>query len=392
MPMPVFSYRSRIYFALFGLIFITSLTACTQRSGDQSSFSSEKAKTQTIKVRYAEGFSVEEFKNFTLLRIFNPFQNQSDTLRYMLVSGGETVPENTGNAQVIRTPIESMIATSTTHVALTEMLESNRVIKGMVGAEYVYSRKVRERLQTGDVTSFTQGEFNNEVALDINPDLVMISAGQASQYDNYRLLVEAGIAVFVNAEWLETTPLGKAEWVKVMGLLLEKTGQANQAFQKVAENYNRLKSKAKNADSQPLVINNMPYKGAWFVSGGNSFTAQFLKDAKADYPWYETDETGGLRLNFETVYEQGLKAEVWLNPGTAKNKDDILAKDARFQDFKSFRNGRIYNNNKRMGPTGGNDYWETGVVRPDLILSDFITILHPSIMESDSLYFYQKVD
>jgi iron complex transport system substrate-binding protein len=262
----------------------------------------------------------------------------------------------------------------------------------MVGAEYAYSSDIRQALDKGNITPFAQGEFNNEVALNMNPDLLMISAGQASQYDNYRLLVEAGIAVFVNAEWLETTPLGKAEWVKVMGLLLEKEELANEQFEEVAKRYNRLKAKAKAVDAKPLVINNMPYKGAWFVSGGNSFTAQYLKDAGADYPWYDNDSTGGLRLDFETVYDAGLRAEVWLNPGTAETREDIVAADSRFKDFKSYENGRIYNNNKRMGPTGGNDFWETGVVRPDLVLSDLITILHPDFLQSDSLYFYQKVE
>lgn len=391
MPMPIHSFQNRIFVALVGVMFVLSLTYCTQQSGNQSSFSSQEAKTQTVEVQYAEGFSVTEFDGHTLLQIFNPFQDQSDTLRYVLVSRNQPAPENIGRAQLIRTPIRSMIATSTTHIALTEMLNANNVIAGMVGAEYAYSQEIRRRLKNGEITAFTQGQFNNEVALEMNPDIVMISAGQSSQYDNYRLLVKSGISVFVNAEWLETTPLGKAEWIKVMGMLLEKTDQATRAFQEVAANYNRLKARANQAQIDPLVINNMPYKGAWFVSGGNSFTAQFLKDAEADYPWYDSESTGGLRLNFETVYEQGLKAEVWLNPGTAKTKEDILAKDARFKDFKSFQNGRIYNNNKRMGPTGGNDFWETGVVRPDLILSDLITIFHPNLLESDSLYFYQKV-
>jgi iron complex transport system substrate-binding protein len=261
----------------------------------------------------------------------------------------------------------------------------------MVSAEYAYSSEIRGGLEKGRIIPFTQGEFNNEVALNMNPDLVMISAGQASQYDKYRLLVDAGIAVFVNAEWLETTPLGKAEWVKVMGLLLGKEELANERFEEVAQKYNQLKSRADSAAANPLVINNMPYKGAWFVSGGESFTAQFLKDAGADYPWYENKSTGGLRLDFEAVYEAGLRADVWLNPGTASTKKDILAADSRFEDFKSYKTGRIYNNNKRMSAAGGNDFWETGVVRPDLILSDLINILHPEVMDRDSLFFYQKV-
>lgn len=380
----------RSYPSLFLVILLAGfLQNCNRNTSNPSQNQTLRG---TVDVQYARGFSINKYESHTLINIFNAFQDQPDTLRYVLVSRDDELPEDIPDGQVIRTPIQSMIATSTTHIALTEMLDANNVIKGMVGAEYAYSPAIRKRFEQGEITAFTQGEFNNEVALNMNPDLVMISAGQASQYDNYRLLVDSGIAVFVNAEWLETTPLGKAEWLKVMGALLEKEEQANRQFAKVAQRYEQLKSKAEGAAGDPLVINNMPYKGAWFVSGGESFTAQFLKDAGADYPWYNNPSTGGLRLNFETVYEAGLRAEVWLNPGTAVTKEDILAKDGRFSDFKSFETGRIYNNNKRMSPSGGNDFWETGVVRPDLILSDLITILHPEIMESDSLYFYQKVE
>lgn len=348
----------------------------------------------SIRVRYARGFDVQQYKAFTLLKVFNPFQERADTLRYLLVGRDEPLPRSYPfpQAQVIRTPVQRMIATSTTHIALTGMLDAQQVIVGMVGARYAYDPEIRRRLASGQITPFSQGEFNNEVALNINPDLLMISAGQASQYDNYRLLADAGIGVLVNAEWLETTPLGKAEWVKVMGLLVEQQEEAVRRFRRVADAYEALTAKAAQRRERPLVITNMPYQGAWFVPGGDSFTAQFLKDAGAGYPWDENESTGGLRLDFETVYEAGLRADVWINPGTASSRADILAADSRFSDFKSYKNGRIYNNNKRMSAAGGNDFWERGVVRPDLILSDLIAIFHPGMAPRDSLYFYQKVD
>jgi len=374
------------------MLWLSLFSACNHQSEKSSVPTQNEPEYKAVQVHYAQGFSIDEYADYSVINIFNSFQDQSDSLRYVLVPRGKESPDGFKNAQVIKTPVRSLIATSTTHIALTEMLNANEVIKGMVGAQYAYNSEIRRGFEEGKITAFTQGEFNNEVALDMNPDLVMISAGQASQYDNYRLLVDSGIAVFVNAEWLETTPLGKAEWVKVMGLLLEKEELAEKQFKKVAERYNALKARADKSSEKPLVINNMPYKGAWFVSGGNSFTAQYLKDAAADYPWYDNKSTGGLRLDFETVYEAGLRAEVWLNPGTAITKKDILAVDPRFKDFKSLETGRIYNNNKRMSPSGGNDFWETGVVRPDLILSDLITILHPGTLENNSLYFYQKVE
>jgi iron complex transport system substrate-binding protein len=191
---------------------------------------------------------------------------------------------------------------------------------------------------------------------------------------------------------METSPLGKAEWVKVMAALLNKEQLANQKFNAVSKKYNELEAAVDKAEEKPLVINNLPYKGAWFVPGGGSFTANFLRDAQADYPWFDNSSTGGLRKGFESVYKVGLHADVWLNPGAAKSKEEILAKDSRFKDFKSFQNGAIYNNNRRMSPAGGNDFWESGVVHPEIILADLIKIFHPNILPGHELYYYQQIN
>nr|WP_282958230.1 ABC transporter substrate-binding protein [Halalkalibaculum roseum] len=262
----------------------------------------------------------------------------------------------------------------------------------MVGAEYAYSSEIKKMLDEGKITGFNQGEFNKEQALALQPDLIMVSAGQSSQFDDYRVLMDSGINVLLNSEWLETTPLGKAEWVKMMGALLNREDMANEQFGKVATQYHNLKGKVAEAKEKPLVINNLPYKGAWFVSGGDSFTARYLKDAGADYPWYGNSSTGGLRKDFEAVYEVGLKADVWINPGAANSLDEIIEKDSRFRDFKPLKSGRIYNNNRRMSDSGGNDYWESGVVHPERVLADLIHIFHPEILSERELYYYKKLD
>jgi iron complex transport system substrate-binding protein len=344
-----------------------------------------------VEAEYAEGFRISYHKNYKLLEILKPFQNQVDTLRYSLVPKELTDRVEVENTEEIPIPINSLLVTSTTHIALTEILEATDVITGIASADYVFHRDIRERVERDEIVSLPQGELNKEEVLSLDPDLLMISGGQSAQFDNFQMLRDSDIGVMVNSEWLETTPLGKAEWVKVMAALLNKEELANKEFEAVAEEYNRLKSLTDSIDEKPLVINNMPYKGAWFVSGGDSFTAQFLKDSGAEYPWFDSEKTGGLRKSFEVIYEIGLEADVWLNPGTAKTKEDILAKDSRFKDFKPFKMGEIYNNNRRITEAGGNDFWESGVVHPEIILADLIKIFHPELLPDHSLYYYQKV-
>ena len=366
-----------------------------EKQADHQSHSNNIEQVQfadSVHAEYAEGFRISYHKNYKLLEILKPFQDQVDTLRYSLVPRDITDEVEIENTTEIPIPIQSLLTTSTTHIGLAEMLNATDILTGMVGADYVYSKDIRSRLEKGKMVSLPHGELNKEKILAMDPDLLMISGGQSSQFDNVKILMDSDVNVMVNSEWLETTPLGKAEWVKVLAALLNEEELANQKFNAVADEYNRLKSMVDGIGEKPTVINNVPYKGAWFVSGGESFTAQFLKDAGADYPWFGSDETGGLRKSFEVIYEIGLEADIWIHPGATKTKEDILAKDSRFKDFKPFKTGKIYNNNRRMSPSGGNDFWESGVVHPEIILADLIKIFHPQLLPDHKLYYYQKID
>lgn len=398
-PMLQKYFHSLIPNLLYFLVAAGVLTFCACTGSAQKENTSPKADERVVfedrvEAEYAGGFRISYHENYKLLEILNPYQDMQDTLRYLLKPRGVNLDASviTGNAQVIEIPIRSMIATSTTHIALTNMLEANEIIVGMAGARYIYNPQIKEKVDSGEVVSFNEGEFNKEQALAMGPDLVMVSAGQSSQFDDYKVLMDSGIGVFINSEWLETTPLGKAEWVKVMAAFLNKEAIANEKFSRVEERYLELRQKVQNVDQKPLVINNMPYKGAWFVSGGNSFEAVLLKDARADYPWFDEKSAGGLRKDFEVIYEIGLDAEVWINTGAAATRAEILEKDTRFRDFKAFRTGRIYNNNRRMSPAGGNDYWESGVVHPERLLADLIHIMHPERLPDHDLYYYQKLN
>lgn len=387
------SFYLPIYIYLFGLLF-WGVTAC-QSSSHEHQVAKETTGTtsfsEEVHAQYAKGFRISYHKNYKLLEVLNPFQNKMDTLRYALVPRDLKDKVEVPDADKIVIPIQTMIATSTTHVALTEMLNATHILQGIVGADYIYSSNVQKKLDSGAITGFPLGDFNKEVALNMQPDLLMISGGQASQFDSYRMLMDSGINVLVNAEWLETTPLGKAEWVKVLAALLNKEKMANQKFSAVAKRYNQLKASVDSLQQKPIVIANMPYKGAWFVPGGDSYNATILKDAGANYPWSDSKQTGGVRKDFEVVYQVGLKADFWINPGAAKTKEDLLTKDSRFRDFKPFKTGAIYNNNRRMSASGGNDFWESGVVHPDVILADLVKIFHSAVVPHHQFYYYQKV-
>ena len=197
----------------------------------------------------------------------------------------------------------------------------------------------------------------------------------------------------VNSEWVETTPLARAEWVKLMAALLNKESIVNGKFREVEREYNRLANLAEKTGTKPSLITGMNSKDSWFVPNGNSYVCKFLQDAGGSYHWANTRAAGSLPLSFETVYPVALEADFWLNVsiGNIQTKAEILARDSRYADFKAFKTGQIYTYNKRLNTQGANDYWESGAVNPQQVLADLIKILHPELLPKHELIYYQQV-
>jgi iron complex transport system substrate-binding protein len=210
-------------------------------------------------------------------------------------------------------------------------------------------------------------------------------------FSRYKTLIDAGIPVLPNAEWLETTPLGKAEWVKLIGALTDREAFVNRKFDSVEKSYQRLAAIGSTAPIKPSVIVALPFKGTWYTPAGGSYMAQFLRDAGATYRWADSKGTGSLALSFETVAPVALTADFWLNVGYVNSKNDIRAQDPRFGAFHSFQTGAIYNFNNRLNDLGSNDYWESGAVSPQIILADLIRILHPELLPKDTLVYYKQL-
>ncbi|MGY0037045.1 hypothetical protein [Pedobacter sp. NJ-S-72] len=135
-----------------------------------------------------------------------------------------------------------------------------------------------------------------------------------------------------------------------------------------------------------------PYKGTWYVPDGDSYMVQFLKDAGTSYKWADIHGKGSLPLNFETVAPVALKADFWLNVGTVDTKDDIKAIDNRYIEFKPFKDGHIFNFNKKVNDIGSNDYWESGSVNPQIVLGDLIKIFHPELLPDHQLVYYKQLN
>lgn len=343
-------------------------------------------------LKYARGFSITYFKNYKVVNVLNNLGSKADTIQYLLVQKGTPAPSGFSKAHKIEIPVNKMIAMSSMHIALADFAEAADVIVGLGDTKYVSSLAVRKNIEEGKVKSVGgDASMNDELVIAMRPDLVMAVGNPETKSGRYQTLAGADIPVLLNSEWLETTPLGRVEWVKLMGALLNKEALVNKKFAFIDQEYNRLAALSRKAATKPSVIIGMPFKGTWFVPDGDSYVAQFLRDAGSNYNWSNTKKTGSLALSFETVAPVALNADFWLNVGYVNNKNDIAAQDKRYTYFKPFVNNKVYNFNKRVNDIGSNDYWESGAVNPHLILADIIKILHPELLPSHQLVYYKPL-
>lgn len=343
-------------------------------------------------VKYAKGFSIDYYKGYKLLRIFSGFGAKRDTIQYVLLGKGAQAPEGFSQSELIHIPLKSLVAMSSMHVALADFAGEANAIVGLGSLKYVSSPTVLANIKAGRVKEVgIDGTMNDELLIGMKPDLVMVMGNPDAKFSKYKTLTAAGVPVMLNSEWLETTPLGRAEWVKVMAALMDKEELVNRKFNAIEKEYGRLAEIGRNAATKPSVICGMPYKGTWYVPDGDSYMVTFLKDAGTSYKWADVHGTGSLALNFETVAPEALKADFWLNIGYVDTKKDIRAIDARYAGFKPFKTGRLFNNNGRVNEQGSNDYWESGAVNPQLVLADMIRILHPALLPDHQLVYYKQL-
>ncbi|MCC9138213.1 ABC transporter substrate-binding protein [Pontibacter silvestris] len=374
------------------LLFATSCEHASKDNKINYAVAQEDVFPDKATIRYAKGFTLSYHGTYKMVNILNHFEDRVDTLQYLLVQRGTAVPSHSPDVQVIEIPVQQLVGMSSMHVGLVDFAEAADVLVGLGNLKYVSSAHVRENIKAGKVKEVGNGgALNNELLISMQPDLVMVTGSPDAKLSLYQTLQAAGIPVMINSEWLETTPLGRAEWVKLLAALLNKEALVNEKFANVEQEYHKLMDLTSQAKTKPSVITSMPFKGTWAVPDGDSYMARFLKDAATTYEWSDVQGKGSLQLDFERVAPVALQADFWLNVGYVDTKEDIAGRDVRYKDFKPFRQGTIFNNNKRVNDIGANDYWESGAVNPHLILADLIRILHPELLPGHELVYYKPI-
>lgn len=346
-----------------------------------------------IELRYAHNFAVEERESGRLVRVRNPWRGAGTELRYFLVRCGNvprTVPED---ARLVEVPVERLVTTSTTQVSHLVALGVTDRLVGHHELFRVASPEVRRRIEAGLVREVGGGsQVDLETLVELRPDVVLAFSSGSPDFDLPSRLGGTGIPGVVFAAYMEETPLARAEWIKFTSLFVAKEAEAKAIFDDVAERYRALARLGAQEKRRPTVLVGAPFRGVWHVSGGRSYIARLVADAGARYLWADDESRGGVPLDMESVYARARDADVWLHPWGFASLEEALQKEPRFAAFRAVREGRVYANDARALPGGGNDYFETGSLRPDLVLEDLLAILHPGLVPEHELVFYRRLE
>lgn len=338
-------------------------------------------------VKYAKGFDIQHFDNYIKLIIKAPYLNAKESFVYKLV------PVKTDNdLETIQIPINSVVVTSTTHIPVLELLKLEDKLIGYPNTDYISSVKTRALIENGSITELGNEEnINTELLLVLKPDAV-IGFSMNSNNKMFATIEKLGIPVLLNGDWLEESPLGRAEWIKFFGVLFDKEKEADSIFSSIEKNYLEAKKIALDAVEQPTIISGGLFKDIWNLPAGESFEATFLKDANTNYLWKNSKGKGSLSLNIEHVFEKGQNADIWISPSFYKSFEELYKANSIYSKFKAFQHHKIYTFVNKRGEKGGVIYFELGPARPDLVLKDLIKIAHPELLADYELAFFDLLE
>ena len=378
--------KKMMRFFIYVLFFvIINLFSCSPKAKKNASGEA----VRTLETLYAEGFVINYFDDYKEVVVKSPWAKDQVMARYYLVNDKKTTVPQGGQKIVV--PLKSLGVGSCTYFEFLRMLNEVQSITGICSPELVYNADITDRYKKGELTNLGEAfMLNFERLLLLRPNALMVSGfNQMNEQDNR--IIQAGIPIIYNNEWTEQSLLARAEWIKFVAVFYDKEHKADSIFTVIESNYNTIKEIAQQVATKPTVLSGSNFKGTWYMPGGKNYMGQLFADAGADYFYKNNSENTSLPLSFEMVLKEFQNADYWIGCGM-DNMKELLNSDERYALFKAAQTGNVFNFNNRTTPTGGNDFWESAVARPDLILSDLIKVLHLELLPDYELVYMKKVE
>lgn len=365
--------------------------------GGSATRSAEDFTVEAYTPEYASGFDIRgtEKDAATLITVRNPWQGAGDVEQHLLVlRDGAKAPAGF-DAQVVKAPVRHVVCMSSSHVAMFDAIGEVRRVSGVSGIDYISNPYVNEHRYCGEVRDVgydTNLDF--ELLAAMRPDLILLYGVTGENTVVTGKLRELGIPYIYIGDYMEESPLGKAEWLMVAAELCDARDKGVETFRGIAGRYNALRATVAGTprSTRPKVMLNTPYRDTWFMPSSRNFMVRLIEDAGGEYIYTENDSDSSVAVDLEEAYLLAMSADAWINVGACNTLAELTARNPRFAGVPAVRNRRVFNNNRRQTPAGGSDFWESGVVRPDLVLRDLCAVFDPEAADTTELYYYKRLE
>ncbi|WP_329904726.1 ABC transporter substrate-binding protein [Porphyromonas pogonae] len=343
-----------------------------------------------VQFKYAKGIEVKNHDHYKEVMVFSP--DTPDTMAtYILYPRGEKRPQlSCRNCYFIPVPLKNIACLSTTQVGVLPLLGKVDKLVGCSNIKNICNPEVRKRISEGKVQEIARGMAKNiEQIAALHPEVVLQDLSRMSDKDEE--LISSGINTVLYNEWKERNLLGRAEWMKLTAMLLGCNAKADKLFSKIEEDYLKAKELvAQQTDTIPIMYG-LDYKGTWYLPGEFSYPTSMFRDAGVKFDYAE-GKVSSQPCSFERIFSRHRHAKIWICMMTGKifTMADFLALNDRYKHFDAAANGMVFIDRKRVNENGGNDFWESGLYRPDLLLKDIIKITRPQLLpDYETTYWMQ---
>lgn len=375
----------KILLSAYIVTWVLLLSAC----GGGSKTSSLQAEGDTVRMKYSSLLQIVKHADYTVVTIRNPWDTLKVLHTYLLADREKPLPEHLPEGTIVRTPLQKSVIYSSVHCSLWSELDELKGIGGVCGLEYIKLPQIQEGCRNGSIVN-VGNSMNPDIEriIDLRPDAILLSPFENS--GGYGRVGKLNIPIIECADYMETSALGRAEWMRLYGLLLGKEAQADSLFAGIEKEYLTLTQQVKSQNlKRPTVISEMKNSSAWYIPGGNSTMSRLYQDAGADYVFAYLSNSGSVPLAFETVFDRGGNADIWLikyNQPQDKTYSELERDYAPYARFKAFQDRKVYGCNTNHVP-----FYEESPFHPELLLKDLIKIFHPELLPDYDLKYFSNL-
>lgn len=367
------------------ILFLTILSILA--IGCQGNTKEDTTNGNPIPFKYAQLIKMWDFDDYKKLEIQDPWDSCRILQTYLLVDKSKKTPEHLPEGIIIRTPLEKSIVYTTVHCALIQELEAIKSIAGVCDLKYIQQTAIQEGCQRGEIADLGSSMGpDKEKIIEISPDAILLSPFENS--GGHGELDKFGMPIFECADYMEKEPLGRAEWMRIYGMLYGKEHKADSIFNTIEKEFNQIQIDVQQDSTQrPSLLYGFKYGSAWYVPGGKSYMAKLFQSAGANYIFAHTEHAGSEPFAFETVFDKGFDTDIWIF--LYNDKEDRTYKDLEeYSKFKAYKDKKIYTCN-----TGKIPYYDEVPFHPERLLHDLNILFHSKNKEIDceKLHYYHNL-